>query len=261
MVRLLADRIEKSLSKEVKAVLLVGSLTTGSYVPGPGSDIDQITIVRHGPPESTIDRVVEYLAEIEQETGYGIPFARTVYHLRDLQRPFATDFELTPENKKYLEVPVELLRIHESGKRIWGPLNLIAELPVPTREEVVAFDRLSRRASKTSTVTKRMRDLPPRISAQVMLTNAFRHYYYATGKSCSNKLRIYDLMRSEFPDYRYLVGLELAARMKRNMASTSPVLTEREAGILVAQAEALIRWKDDHEVDEVPLGTAVADSE
>ncbi len=260
MVALFTDRVERDLFREVKAVVIVGSLATGSYIPGPGSDIDQVTILHDDAPTDTTGRVEDILKDIEQGSASGIPFARSIYHISDLLRPFNRDFPLTRENKKYLEVPVELLRIHESGKLVWGDSTVLASLPVPTREEVREFDELSRQFNRLlrkersgNSPAKRMRGLPARISGQVLLTNAFRHYYYATGESCSNKLRIYERMRARVPGYLYLAGLELATRMKRSMADNAQALTNTELNALLAEAESLIEWQEQHAVHEVPL--------
>lgn len=58
-----------------------------------------------------------------------------------MKRPFKRDVNLSLENKHLLEVTTELKRIHESGILIYGR-DIIEEWPVPTREEVIFFDKL-----------------------------------------------------------------------------------------------------------------------
>lgn len=253
------QRIDLRFGPElIDGVILVGSLTTGSYIAGPGADIDQITIVRDGSSHETVEAVIALLHEVEEEMSFGIPFAREVFFRHELERPFRTDFEWTKENKKYTEVPVELLRMHESGQVVWGDADIISKLPVPTREEVVAFNKLSREwsreAQESNTQQARsLRALPARISAQVILTNAFRHYYYATGESCSNKLQIADRMRRDVRGYRFQNALELSTILKKSVGHNKRVLADNQIDIIFSDAEAMVEWQQKHAVDEIPL--------
>ena len=259
MLDIYTQRIGHRFGHEViEAVILVGSLTTGSYIAGPGSDIDQITIIRDGCHDSITNSVINLLREVEEQMAFGIPFSRMVFFRRELARPLPSGFKLTKENKKYIEIPVELLRIHESGKTIWGNKNIISELPIPTREEVVAFDELGRRWSRIIKTTDSkgnvgLRELPARISAQVILTNAFRHYYYATGESCSNKLRIARCMSEKVEKYRFQKALELSTLLKRNLGQGNVILSDEQVNFIVAEAEKLVEWKETHAIDGVPM--------
>ena len=246
------------IPSEVQAIVLVGSLAAGSYVAGPGADVDQITVLSDDCPTGTFPLVLDTLAAVERELDSTIPLARSVYLRRDLERPFRMDFDLVLENKRLMEVPVELLRMHEHGQLIWGDRHMIARLPIPTREEVIAFDQLGREWSRTLRATdskwaRPLRDMPVRISAQVLLANAFRHYYYATGRSCSSKLEIARRMRQDVPGYLFQAALEEATDLKYRLGDPEYVLAPHRVEYLTAQAELVREWWEQRPVHEIPL--------
>jgi hypothetical protein len=252
------DAVTTQVPEHIQAILLVGSLATGSYVAGPGADVDQVTVLTDDSSTDTVALVLQTLTAVERELGSGIPLARSVYLRHELERPFRTDFERVLQNKKQMDVPVELLRMHEHGQVVWGDRDVISRLPIPTREEVIFFDELTREWSRTAraadpALARPLRDLPLRISAQVLLVNAFRHYYYATGRSCSDKLAIAQRMRQEVPGYLFQAALESATELKSNLGNPDYALPTDRAEYLVAQAE-LVRQRIEHRpIHEVPL--------
>ena len=137
---------------------------------------------------------------------------------------------------------------------------MISRLPIPTREHVITFDELTRKWPRTAraavpTLARPLRELPLRISAQVLLVNAFRHYYYATGRSCSDKLAIAQRMRQEVPGYLFQCALESATQLKSNLGNPDYALPTGRAEYLIAQAELeQVRERIEHRpIHEVPL--------
>lgn len=60
--------VTSDIGDSIEAILLVGSLATGSYVPGP-SDIDQITILRDCVSEESESRVIECIEATKSKFG------------------------------------------------------------------------------------------------------------------------------------------------------------------------------------------------
>jgi predicted nucleotidyltransferase len=255
MLQQYVETVISTESKHIIAICLVGSLSNGSFVPSPGSDIDQITIVKENTPKRVYRLLHKYLNDIEESNDKVFRFARTIFSIRQLNRPFKMNFELNKENMHLLEVTTELQRLHESGVILYGDENIITKLPIPTREEIIEFHKLSRRFSekmqeKYPNEIKPLSELPVRISVQVLLTSAFKHYYYATGKSCSNKFKIASLIKEEIDEYLFQEGLDLATKLKKDPKQK---LTPEETVVVRSSAEQLKEWSKNNPVDAVPL--------
>jgi predicted nucleotidyltransferase len=213
------NSITNEFSEYICTILLVGSLTNGSYIEGPGRDIDQITIISDETPETVRLSLYKRINEIQSSFNNDIPIAKSIYKYSEMQRPFKTDIKPCIEEKYLLEVTTELLRIHESGIVLCGK-NIISQLPFPTRDEVAFLDKLGNKwsdeVSKLIPPPNIQGELPIRIIVQIILTNAFRHYFYFTGKSCSNKHLIAERIKSEIKNYRFQDLLDLATEIKMN---------------------------------------------
>ena len=214
------NSISTDFSQYIESIILVGSLSNGSYGEGPGRDIDVITVLKDTTTKDIRESILMKIDNIENKFNYDIPIARTLYRLSELKRPFRTDISLSLENKHLLEITTELQRVHESGILVYGR-NLIEELPVPIREEIIFFNELGRNwskqeLSKNPQIQKVLNDPPINILVQVIITNAFRHYYYSTNKSCSNKHEIASRMRQDVPNYRFQRALDIATKYKIN---------------------------------------------
>lgn len=198
-------------------VVLTGSLVTGSYMGDAGSDIDLVHILRDNAPESARQTVLDCISRTEQETGHDLPLSRCVYRLHDLYPPYSTDFELCPANKDYIELPIELLRITDAAQVVWGTLDL-ASLPVPSRNDVIAFQELSARWVQhmlASGVPLPPQDnLPLRLMVQSVLVHALLDVFFATGRSCSNKATVAIRLRNDMPAYPFLPLVEACTRWR-----------------------------------------------
>lgn len=248
----LANKYDKIL-----CLLLVGSLSNGSYIEGKGRDIDLITILKdNASPLIKIDIEKDY-KDIEDKFNNDIPISRTIYFINEISRPFKTDFSLTLENKHLLEVPVELQRIHESGILLYGT-DIISTLPVPTRNEYIFFDILAKEFIRITLENdpdlkksheEFQKNLPTNLLIQSILTNAFRHYFYTTGKTCCNKHLIYSKMKEYVPNYKYLEMLEIATLIKTNPDKNMPQIVIDKLKLDYTQMK---KWEKINEVYEVP---------
>lgn len=239
---------------EIEALILVGSLSNGSYVEGPGRDIDVITVLKDTVNEGIRISILNEIAVTEAKFNNDIPISRTIYRISEMKRPFKRDVNLSLENKHLLEVTTELQRIHESGILIYGR-DIIKELPVPTREEVIFFDKLGRawseiELSKNPGIREILNEPPINILVQIIITNAFKHYFYSTNKSCSNKHEIAIRMRQDVPNYRFQRALDIATKYKMNPSEELPL---GEYDELKKEYEEFIKWRGLLPVDEVPL--------
>ncbi len=241
--------------ESIEAIILVGSLSNGSYIPGPGRDIDLITILKENTSESIFKQVLEHIRVVEEKFDNDILISRTVYWLDELVRPFKKDFVLNFDNKRLIEAVIELQRIHESGIVLYGESDIKDRLSVPSREEVILFDKLSREWSEkvrkdNPEGVRPMDSLPDRIIIQSILTRAMKHYYYATGKTCSNKHTIAAHMKQDVAGYKYQKILDLASRYKIN---PDIQMTSAESHILREGCKDMKEWMERHKVDIVPI--------
>jgi len=253
--RLLLQRYVDSVTRDrgdlVLAIVLTGSLVTGSYVPGPG-DIDQITIVADDSPAGLECEIRAVVQAAMDEFGHVIHLADVTYRRRHLERPWPAEWNLKPEAKHLATVPEELLRMHDHGQVIWGHFD-IAQLPRPTREEMIAYHTRWRRWNRHfqeghPEAGAALHSPSIRIAVQMILSNAVWHYYYTTGMTCFNKHRIAELLQREVPGYRYqgAVDLATALRLRRFDAST------KEQSSLTQWVRELMEWNQSHPVGTVP---------
>lgn len=220
--RLILRRYVQSVTADIgdfiEAIILVGSLATGSYVPGP-SDIDQITILRDSASEESESKVFEYIEIAKSEFGGNINLAPVVYRSSNLQRPWQSEWDYRRETKHLVCVPEELLRIHDHGQILYGAQFEISQLLKPTMEEMRAYHKRwriwgSEFAKRHPEFQGLQSPVSPRIAVQIILSRAIFHYYYATGRTCFNKHQIASRLRAEVPGYQFQEGVELATRVR-----------------------------------------------
>jgi len=253
ILNIYVTEVTKEYGAYIEVILLVGSLTNGSYVEGPGRDVDQITILKDDAGEVIREKMLNIITEIEKAYNNDIPIARTVYFKSDFGRPLKTNMELNVKNKHLIEIVTELKRIHESGIVLYGK-NIISELPIPTLEESIRFDELAREwdrqaLKKNPQIEKTLKNLPIRIAVQIIITKAFKHYYYATGKTCSNKHEVANKIAKEVPEYMFLDTLKLAAEFKIN---PNKEFSEDKVERLIKGCQDMLEWQGGKKVYEVP---------
>lgn len=206
-------RLERETEGLLLSVVLVGSLTNGSYTGDDGSDIDLIHILRDDAPPEGRQTILALIAATEAQIGGDIPISRCVYRCRDLFRPYPSDFPDSLEYKDYAELPIELLRMKDSGQTLWGQ-DILDTLERPRQEDVLAGKERERRWDKQVQESTGFRPiapdaLPVRLIVQSVLVRALLDYYYATGTSCSNKAQVAGLLRRDVPEYPFLKLTEL----------------------------------------------------
>lgn len=247
--------ITSEYGKYIESIILVGSLSNGSYIEGPGRDIDLVTVLKDTANEEVRNAILMKINETENKFNNDVPIARTVYKLSEMKRPFNTNLELKIENKHLLEITIELQRVHESGIVLFGN-NIIGDLHVPTREEVICFDNLRKKwseeeISKNPRMLEVLENPPINLLIQILITNAFRHYYYASGKSCSNKNEIARWMAKDVVNYKFQKALDIATKYKLHPAKD---IDQDELRILREAYHELRVWKETKPVEAVPLG-------
>lgn len=201
----------------LQAVVLTGSLVSGSYMGDAGSDIDLVHVLRDDAPENARQAVMDCIARSEQETGRDLPISRCVYRLRDLYPPYPKDFALCPENKDYIELPIELLRLKDAARVVWGTLEL-QDIPTPARADVMACQKLSARwvqqMQEAGVPLPPQDDLPLRLMVQSVLVHALLDVFFATGRSCSSKAAVAGRLREGVPGYPFLPLVEACMRWR-----------------------------------------------
>ena len=214
ILRLYIDHVKKL--DFTRSVILVGSLSEGTYTGNAGSDIDLIHIIDDEYDYSLGKRqIFELIIRTERETGNDIPIAKCVYQTRHLIRPYSYDFELSAENKDLMQRPVEIFRILDSGVTVYGE-DLTGAIERPERDDVKMSALLNSRYLETMKETdwykgylEMINDPTVRILTQSVITAAMSDYYFYTGKSCSSKFHILKLAERELPDLSYLNLLRL----------------------------------------------------
>lgn len=207
--------------KSVKSVILVGSLSDGTYTGNAGSDIDLVHIVYDRYDyEAEKQRITDLISRVESETNNDIPISRTVYSEKHLLHPYAYDFDLCRKNKDLIERPIEVFRILDSGKLLYGE-DVIPTLERPAREDVLKSIQLSQQQGKLrekedpegyAAYTEMRKHPTIRIMTQIVITTAMSDYYFLTGNSCSSKYRILELVQRDLPGLSYLNLLKLCHR-------------------------------------------------
>ena len=157
------------------------------------------------------------ISGVERETNNDIPISRTIYSERHLRHPYTYDFDLSKDNKDLIERPIEIFRILDSGKLLYGA-DIISTLERPTRGDVQKsveleqeqLELLAKENPEWFSAYTEMRKHPTiRIMTQIVLTKALSDYYYYTGRSCSSKYRVLELVEKDMPDLPYLDLLRL----------------------------------------------------
>ena len=248
------ESVTRDVGDSIAAILLIGSLATGSYVAGPG-DIDQLTILHDTASDEMVKRVQQHIKDSMEAFGRAVNLATAVYRCSDLGRPWRSDWDLRPETRHLITVPEELLRIHEHGQVIYGTGFEPSQLPTPTMEEMIAYNQRWRCSNQL--VLDRHPELRPpeegfsaRIAAQIILSNAAWHYYYATERTCFNKHEVASRLRHEVPGYRFQAAAELALRVRTSgFEHVAPETVES----LNRWCKRIRDWAGAYPVGSVPL--------
>lgn len=248
--------LQSTQAAALQAVVLVGSLTNGSYTGDAGSDIDLIHVLRDDAPAGCRQAVLSLIARTEEATNKDLPISRCVYRFRDLFRPYPTDFPLCLENKDYIELPIEIMRMKDSGKTVWGE-DIVRRVPYPRREDVIASKKLSGRwAREDAACGSRpipVEALPVRLIVQSVLVRAMLDYYFSTGTSCSCKKEVAARLTRDVPDYAFAELTALCGKWRYQPEAISPA---DEAEIL-AQWPRWLALRKGHDVDYVPRNPAL----
>ena len=202
----------------VKSIILVGSLSDDTYTGNVGSDIDLVHVVYDRYDyESEKRKISDVISEVERETDHDIPISLTVFSESHLRHPYTYDFALTSENKDLIERPIEIFRMLDSGKLLYGE-DIIPALERPTRDDVLKSRELAQERKKIlqtedpdwySRYTQMCKNPTIRILTQIVLTHALSDYYFRTEKTCSSKYQILQLVERDTPDLPYLNLLRL----------------------------------------------------
>ena len=211
------SQLENELSDEILSVIMVGSLSNNSYTGNAGSDIDLVHILKDEVSDDIRNEVKDIINKTESLTKHDLPIARCIYRLNEMKRPFRYNFELCSENKDLIELPIEILRIKDSGITIWGK-DVIDFIDIPTRDDIIQYKKLSVAWSRQEKERfpelykeriKYIENPPVRILAQSIIVNAMLDYYFITGKSCSSKKEIGERMKQEVGNYIFQEILDL----------------------------------------------------
>lgn len=204
--------------KSIKSLILVGSLSDDTYTGNAGSDIDLVHIIYDRYDyESEKKKITDMISGVERETNNDIPISRTIYSERHLRHPYTYDFDLSKDNMDLIERPIEIFRILDSGKLLYGA-DIISTLERPTRGDVQKsveleqeqLELLAKENPEWFSAYTEMRKHPTiRIMTQIVLTKALSDYYFYTGRSCSSKYRVLELVEKDMPDLPYLDLLRL----------------------------------------------------
>lgn len=205
----------------IRSVILVGSLSDGTYTGNAGSDIDLIHIINNEYDYyKGKKQIFELTGQTERETGNDIPIARCVYGEQHLKKPYLWDFKLSAENKDLMQLPVEVLRILDSGVTVYGE-DMTVGIEAPEREDVKMSAVMNARFMETlkgsewyEGYIKMINDPTVRILTQSVITAAMSDYYFYTGKSCSGKYRILECMEKDMPELCYMKLLRLCHKYR-----------------------------------------------
>lgn len=244
--------LEDRCADVLQAVVLTGSLVTGCYTGDAGSDIDLVHILKSDAPEEARARVLDCIDRTERETNRDLHIARVVYRQRDLYPPYPSDFVLSRENKDYLELPIELLRMKDAARIVWGMVALDA-IPVPERADVVAcLERSARWAQEMMAAGVPLppqEALPVRLIVQSVLVRALLDVFFATGRSCSSKAEVAGRLREGVPEYAFLPLVEACTRWRY----AQETFTQEDEQLILSQWPMWRAARGSLPVDGVPL--------
>ena len=248
------EGVRADFASSVEAVVLIGSLATGGYVPGPG-DIDQITILRQDAADGAANRLQACIDAASAAYGEAVHMAPIVHRRSDLERPWPVTWDLRAETRHLVTVPEELLRIHDHGQVRYGDPSCVADLPVPTREEILACHRRLRRWNRDVNRVHPRQDLAnraeisPRLAVQVILSRAIWHHFYATGSPCFAKSAIAGRLADQVPGYLFQTGVDLASSVRQSGSFEVSPRVERS---LTRWCKRFLEWGTSHQPDDVP---------
>lgn len=225
IIQIYVDGLDKF--KFLKSVVLVGSLSDNTYTEGPSSDIDFVHIVDENYYLEAKKEISDYIEYVEKLTNNDIHIAKVVYAYESLFHPYNYDFELNIENRDNIEMPIEILRIKDSGKVIYGE-DIIEKIENPTKKDILISDKLEAmllEALKEKDPLwyenyKETKQNPPiGILVQIVITSAMKDYFLITGKNCSSKFRILECIENDIPSFEYLELLRLCHKWRFNKES------------------------------------------
>jgi len=250
MLNRYVECVTSDTGASVDAILLVGSLATGSYIPGPG-DIDQITILKDSAPQWVEARVRQHITGTMAAFERAVNMADVVYRRRDLERPWVTEWDLQPETKHLAGVPEELLRIHDQAIVMYSQGFSVSALPVPSMDEMLEYARRWKLWNEACQQRHPPPDpMPLRLMVQSILSRAIWHYFFATGRTCFNKHEIAARLRAEVPGYRFQAGLDAATRLRLSGFAETPSDTAETVADCFRNMTA---WSRAHAVGSVPV--------
>lgn len=245
--------IEETCADQMQAVVLTGSLVTGSYTGDAGSDVDLVHVLRDDAPADARQSALACIAQTEAQTGRDLPISRCVYRVNDLYPPYPVDFELCLENKDYLELPIELLRMKDASRVVWGELD-VQDIPQPTRADVVACKERSaqwaRQLAESGMPLPPQDDLPTRLIVQSVLVRALLDVFFATGRSCSNKSEVARRLQDEVANYAFLPLVEACTRWRY----APEAFTAADEQLIQAQWPLWRAFRRESAIDAVPRG-------
>lgn len=245
-------RVEDWGADRVLSVILVGSLSNGSYTADAGSDIDLVHILRDDAPAESRQAILNLIRQTEAQTNGDIPISKCVYRYRELFRPYPADFALCLENKDYIDLPIEIMRIKDSGQTVWGE-HIIGRLSYPLREDVYAHEKLMEQWEKQEEqngfqpIPYDVR--PMRLIVQSVLVRALLDYFFATGKSCSCKAQVAAKLRQDVPDYRFLELVDCCTKWRYRPGD----FTESDKAVILKLWKQWVISRENQDVDYVPM--------
>ena len=119
-----ATETRELLGSHLMAVVAVGSLPTGGYIPG-RSDIDLIVVARDACPGGLLSEIKEMAEQYWMKYGFRKGFGGYAIRERDLRPPFG----------KLRDMAFEILQFKRQGRVISGYLDLSA-IPEPSQEDM-----------------------------------------------------------------------------------------------------------------------------
>ena len=258
--KIIAYHIEniKDLRDIIKSVILVGSLSDDTYTGNAGSDIDLIHVLNDDAPMDSKDIIREQIYKTERETNKDIPISKCVYFYKELFPPYKTDFELNDKNKDMVELSIEIFRLKDSGKIVYGQ-EIINEIPTPARDDILLFHEIAERWNRAiaeqdperyKIYLQTMENPPIRLIVQIVFTGAMVHYYFYTGKSCSSKAEIYDKIKNSIPHYRFIKLLELSHKWRFYPDS----ITDDDKLFMMNEYQTWYKYRKEIPYDFIPLG-------
>ncbi len=210
------DRCREQYAQDVVAVVLTGSLASGSYQPGL-SDIDLLTVLSNDSPDRTRDGISSLYRRISRD--YSTQLDPIILEHRDFWPPWNDSLCIQPE----------LLRLKAGAKILYGQ-NIIERLPTPTKRQMWEFDRSSR-GWLVQPDQPDWQNWSLKESLKTILGQAMTYFYYKTGITEYSKHRITDLFSHHFPHFCHLSTLSFASYLWRHYPGST------DEGLRIQMAE------------------------